>query len=303
MNSNQRKELLILSGALALITLLFFVDIFTPFLHNVWFLYTFPLLFSFPLTRKGISYIFSAVITLFILIELFWVNKPVAQPDIWKFSHIYAAITFWLIAFLLERYKRSISFKALNDKLKELNEELLKEVNERMLVEDKLRGMSILDELTGLYNRRGFFELAEKQLAVSKRNKKSVMLVFMDLDNLKRINDASGHKEGDNALIDVSDVMKDTFRKSDIIARIGGDEFVVFSGEDTEGTAVAAVARFQKNIDSRNEGSGRHYELSVSTGYVICHDFEKCSVENLLDKADKSMYIQKALKNQVRPIL
>jgi diguanylate cyclase (GGDEF)-like protein len=130
-----------------------------------------------------------------------------------------------------------------------------------------------------------------------------VALIFMDMDNLKKINDVFGHKEGDNALTDLSNVLKYTFRRSDIIARIGGDEFVVFSGEDTEDTAVAAVARLQKNIDSRNISNDRSYEISISIGYVICDDYEKCTVESLLEKADKSMYVQKLLKNRVRSLL
>jgi hypothetical protein len=159
MNSEKRKELLILSGALVLMTLLFLADIFTPFLHNVWFLYTFPLLLSFPSTRERISYIFASVITVFILIEIFWANKPPSQPDIWKISHLYAIASFWLIAVLLERYKKSVGFKAISEKLRELNEELIKGAGERMLMEDKLRRISIIDDLSGLYNRRGFLSL------------------------------------------------------------------------------------------------------------------------------------------------
>jgi diguanylate cyclase (GGDEF)-like protein len=205
-----------------------------------------------------------------------------------------------LIAALLERYKRSIGYQALSDKLRELNDELLKEVNERMLVEEKLRRISIIDDLTGLYNRRGFFELAEKQLAAAMRNRMKAFLFFMDLDNLKKINDVSGHKEGDNALLDASIVIKDTFRQSDIIARIGGDEFAVFSAEEAEDTAGSIISRLQNNIDWHNKRNRRPYELSISTGYVICDDFEKCSIGRMMEKADKSMYQHKLLKNQMR---
>lgn len=206
MPSDKSKELLIFLSAVTLAALLFAVDIFTPFLHNVWFLYTFPLLLSFPSNRKGASYILSAVITLFIVIEILWFNKPAVPADIWKLSHVYAFIVFWIMAALLERYKRSIGFNMLNDKIKETNEELLKEVQERRQAEEKLRKLSIIDELTGLYNRRGFFELAEKQLALAGRNGIKALLIFMDMDNFKKINDTFGHKEGDNALMDMNTI-------------------------------------------------------------------------------------------------
>ena len=298
MSDGERKESLILLSALTLIILLFLFDILTPFLHNVWFLYTFPLLLSFPSTRKGISYILSATITLFISIEILLVNNPPALPNIWKISHVYAFIGFWIIAVLLERYKRAIGFRALNEKIKEANTKLQNEIRERALIQDKLRRISIIDELTGLYNRRGFFELAEKQLAVIMRKNMKALLVFMDLDNLKVINDTLGHGEGDDALIDTTGILRATFRQSDIIARIGGDEFVVFSGEETEDTIGAMISRFQGKIGDHNKKNVRPYELSISIGYVFCSKYEKCSIGRLLEIADKRMYEHKLRKNR-----
>ena len=86
--------------------------------------------------------------------------------------------------------------------------------------------MSLHDELTGLYNRRGFITLAEQQLKIADRMKTSILLLFGDLDGMKFINDTFGHQEGNQALIDTTNILKDTFRGSDILARVGGDEFL-----------------------------------------------------------------------------
>ena len=95
--------------------------------------------------------------------------------------------------------------------------------------EEALLALSLTDELTGLYNRRRFFVLTEQCLKVAVRTKKRSLLLFIDMDDLKWINDHYGHNEGDQALIDLANILKKTFRESDIIARIGGDEFVVLS--------------------------------------------------------------------------
>ncbi len=99
---------------------------------------------------------------------------------------------------------------------------ILNDITESKQLEDQLSVMSITDELTGLYNRRGFITLAEQQLRISERTKNRILLFFADLDGMKWINDTLGHKEGDNALIEVSMVLKETFRSSDVIARMGG---------------------------------------------------------------------------------
>jgi diguanylate cyclase (GGDEF)-like protein len=124
----------------------------------------------------------------------------------------------------------------------------------------------------------------------------------MKLDNLKIINDTYGHKEGDNALRDINSIIKSTFRQSDILARIGGNEFVVFSVGDIDDKTTAAISRFQTNISRQNNIGGRQYDLSVGLGYVICDDFEKSTVETLLEKVDKSMCIQKLLNIQAKQL-
>ncbi len=167
------------------------------------------------------------------------------------------------------------------------------DITERKRMEDALRTMSLVDELTGLYNRRGFFNLAEQQLKVSDRTKRRMMLLFADFDGLKRINDAFGHPEGDRALIEVADDLKETFRESDIVARIGGDEFVVLAIEtDGVGTEIL-VTRLWKNLEARNARGGHCYKLSLSMGIARYDPEHPCSIDELLTQADRAMYEQK----------
>ncbi|MEW6109159.1 MAG: GGDEF domain-containing response regulator [Nitrospirota bacterium] len=165
-------------------------------------------------------------------------------------------------------------------------------------LQKKLLKMSFTDELTGLYNRRGFFTLAEQQLKLSDRLKNLIYMLFADLDNLKGINDSLGHHEGDQALIETAKILKDTFRQSDIIARIGGDEFVVIPIGSTEYGARIAVSRLYQNIEVQNAKKKKNYTLSLSVGLAYYDPAAPCSVDELICRADKSMYEQKRQKQK-----
>jgi diguanylate cyclase (GGDEF)-like protein/PAS domain S-box-containing protein len=174
------------------------------------------------------------------------------------------------------------------------------DVTERKRMGDEIRALSIMDQLTGLSNRRGFLALAEQQLKIADRTKKELLLLYLDLDGMKWINDTLGHKEGDNALIEVAAVLKETFRSSDIVARIGGDEFAVLAIDMTEGNADIQMARLQDQIDRYNGRENRRYRLSVSVG-CSCYDPENpCSIDELMASADERMYIEKRRKREVR---
>ena len=164
---------------------------------------------------------------------------------------------------------------------------------ERRRVEKALRALLLVDDLTGLYNRRGFLTLSQQQLKTADRMKIRMALLFADFDHLKRINDTLGHPEGDLALIEIADVLKETFRESDIIARIGGDEFVVLAIE-TDGAGPEFLAtRLQESLEARNARGDRRYRLSLSAG-TACYDPEHpCSIDELLSRADRLMYKQK----------
>lgn len=166
-------------------------------------------------------------------------------------------------------------------------------------VEDTLYNLSITDELTGLHNRRGFFTLTEYLLKVAKREKQGIYLLYLDLDNMKEINDTFGHSEGDNVLIDIAHILKTNYRDSDVIARIGGDEFVVVPVGTTGDNVELITDRLQKQIDIHNEKSNRSYKLSVSKG-IVYYDSEKpCSIDELLTEADKLMYEHKKFKQKI----
>ena len=164
-------------------------------------------------------------------------------------------------------------------------------------IEEALQALSLIDELTGLYNRRRFFVLTEQYLKVSVRTKKKLVLLFIDMDNLKWINDHHGHNQGDQALIDLANILKKTFRESDIVARIGGDEFVVLS-ESTDENSEIVLTRLYENIKDHNAKRSRSYALSISVGTTQFDPKYPISIDELLSKADALMYAQKRKKSK-----
>jgi diguanylate cyclase (GGDEF)-like protein len=153
----------------------------------------------------------------------------------------------------------------------------------------ELEKMSIVDELTGLYNRRGFRMLAEQQLKLVRRSGRAPVIVFVDINEMKWINDNLGHEEGDGALRDAAKVLKDSFRDSDIVARLGGDEFVIFA-IDAGANAELLRARVHANVDELNANRTHGYRLSLSVGVVQYDPAEPQSIDALIAKADKLMY-------------
>ncbi|HBH60779.1 MAG TPA: hypothetical protein DDX85_03355, partial [Nitrospiraceae bacterium] len=162
--------------------------------------------------------------------------------------------------------------------------------------EQQLKAMTITDELTGLSNRRGFFMLAEQQLKIAARHKKVAFLVYADLDDLKKINDTAGHQAGDQALMDVGDILRKTYRKSDIIARIGGDEFAVFLVDFAADLPEIITSHLQRNIDIYNMANKGGSALSVSIGTASWDPQHPCDLDELIAHADTVMYEQKKHK-------
>jgi len=173
---------------------------------------------------------------------------------------------------------------------------IMQDITDRKRMEEEIFTLSITDQLTGLYNRRGFLSLAGQQLKLSERNKSGLLLFFADLDLLKLINDLLGHKEGDKALIESANIFKETFRASDIIARLGGDEFAVLA-IDIKGTNPEVfTTRLQQLIDIWNNRENRKYKLSISMGFAYYDPENPRSIDNLIARADKLMYEQKQNK-------
>ncbi len=171
-----------------------------------------------------------------------------------------------------------------------------KDITERRKMEDDLRTLSLTDELTGLYNRRGFFASAEGLQKIAKREKRGLFMLYVDLDGLKEINDTYGHQGGDKALIEVADILKETYRESDIIARLGGDEFAVFPIGKEGDNIEAITARMQEKINIRNEERTTGYKLSMSWGVAYFDPAKPLPIDAMLNAADKAMYKQKQSK-------
>lgn len=167
---------------------------------------------------------------------------------------------------------------------------------QRTRTENELRDLSLVDELTKLYNRRGFMTLSEQQLKVAHRTKKEMAIFYADLDELKKINDRFGHDEGDAALVEAADLIRDVFRDSDIMARLGGDEFVVLAIDVAEGKAASLSRRLREKVAARNARTGQRYALSFSLGVARYDPDEPCMLAELLAQADRKMYQDKSSK-------
>ncbi len=167
-----------------------------------------------------------------------------------------------------------------------------------VLHQESLRVMSVTDELTGLANRRGFQTMAVKQLQLARRQKKGVYLLYADLDGLKEINDECGHQEGDAALVETANLLKTTFRESDIVARIGGDEFVVVPIGSTGDNIPAIVGRLMAHLAEVNAVRHKSYDLSLSVGVAYFDPEHPCTVDELLAAGDQFMYEEKKRKGR-----
>lgn len=199
---------------------------------------------------------------------------------------------------VLMRVKNQLLIKQQYQQLLEQNQRLEHEIQERLKAEADIRQLSLTDDLTGLYNRRGFFWLANQQFKIARRTQMLCCLLFVDLDGLKQINDSLGHEIGDRMIVDTAQILKQTFRDSDIIARLGGDEFVIFVPICSRNTDEF-YPRLQASIDRYNQDHNYLYQLSISIGVTQCALNENVSLEQLIEEADKLMYEHKRAKRLV----
>lgn len=174
---------------------------------------------------------------------------------------------------------------------------LLKAANE------ELRNLSLTDDLTGLYNRRGFLFHAEQQLKLYRSRKSEedgLWLLMADLDGLKKINDTFGHEEGSFAIKKASELLKQSFRDSDIVARLGGDEFIVLIIDAANNLNEIIFDRIQKNLDDYNQKSEKPYAVAASCGLVKIGFADDSTVEEIMREADEEMYRQKRSRKAER---
>lgn len=177
---------------------------------------------------------------------------------------------------------------------------LLSRLVNRMQTE--IQDLTLRDELTGVYSARGFNLLAEQALRMTRRAQAPFGVLFVDMDNLKVINDESGHNVGSAALVEAANLLTANFRETDIIGRVGGDEFVV-AGNFDEGEIAEIIDRLRAAAVQKNRAKGRKYSLSLSMGFAVTEHAANETLRSLVGSADKAMYEEKReKKRRVRPV-
>lgn len=179
---------------------------------------------------------------------------------------------------------------------------ILRDITERKEHEENLHNLAVTDELTGLFNRRGFKAAVSKALARAREAGQAISVLFIDVDGFKYINDTYGHEEGDKALLIISDVLKESFRRQDIIGRWGGDELVVAALDVPGGSVQQLANRFQEKLHRRCVEENLCFHLSVTIGSSDSESSRSYSLGKLLSDADTELYRQKnARQVQVEP--
>ncbi|SFL12864.1 diguanylate cyclase (GGDEF) domain-containing protein [Nitrosomonas aestuarii] len=164
-------------------------------------------------------------------------------------------------------------------------------------LENDLRKLALTDEMTGLYNHRAFCILGKQSFLESLRNDSVLILLYFDLDGLKKINDSLGHQIGSEMIIEFADLLKANFRRYETIARVGGDEFVVLSKQNqTDAALDTALKRLADAVDAANSKSNKPYKISYSEGKITGRAKDFPSLDDLLTKADALMYENKRKK-------
>ncbi len=170
---------------------------------------------------------------------------------------------------------------------------------ERQRKQIALEQMAYLDELTGVYNRHGFQALCKKYLKLTQRRGEQVILIYADLDHLKQINDTYGHQEGDRVLRYTADLLRTTFRESDIVARIGGDEFVVLALDAGPENMEPMLQRLQEKLSISVLGNhGLSYSFTLSIGVARASIESVYKMEDLIAEADAAMYGNKQSRKE-----
>jgi diguanylate cyclase (GGDEF)-like protein len=155
---------------------------------------------------------------------------------------------------------------------------------------DVEKKVSRTDYLTGMDNARNFYELAENELDRARRYGHNFSLAYMDVDNFKRVNDKFGHKTGDLLLKTIAGVMKGALRKTDIVARLAGDEFIILMPETDDAKAFETIKRLKSNLESCVKE--KSWPVSFSFGLLTCQNIPR-SVEEMIGIADGLMYSAK----------
>ncbi len=162
---------------------------------------------------------------------------------------------------------------------------------------NQLNRISMYDELTGVYNRRGFFEFSNRVLTAPENEGKRAVIIFGDLDNLKKINDTFGHEDGDYAIRCSATFIKSGLRNTDIVGRIGGDEFAAFAICEDENIIKSIPTRIKGIAAKHNHYSEKRYNITISVGTyeIICSP--ESNIQSFMKHADSALYEDKKNKN------
>lgn len=171
---------------------------------------------------------------------------------------------------------------------------------ERHRSQSTLRNLSLTDELTKLYNRRGFMTLGEQALKSAARVNSPLVLFYCDLDGLKQINDTHGHPEGDRAITGAAEILKKTFRQADVVARMGGDEFAILAGLDQTGGHEILMSRLRGNLAQYNLQNPGAHRVGLSVGLALFDPTRPSSITDLIRDADRDLYEEKKKKGFLR---
>lgn len=183
----------------------------------------------------------------------------------------------------------------LQQRLRAQVRDLEQAIVERKRAEEALRNLSLTDHMTGLYNHRGFFTLAEHQTKTARRTQQNGLLIYADMDGLKQINDTLGHHVGSQAITALAEILKQTFRDCDIVARLGGDEFAILAPNVPFEESESVANRLRGNIDLYNSES-REFKLGASIGVVQIDHTSNLTFEEQMASADRAMYENKRQK-------
>ena len=167
---------------------------------------------------------------------------------------------------------------------------------ELAVMAQRFEELSLVDDLTRLANRRAFLMHAEEKIRLAKRTQTPLTLLFIDVNDLKVINDGLGHSEGDQALVDAAAVLRRSVRETDLPGRLGGDEFAVllWGGEEAD---RAVRQRIQEELAAENGSSQRPYTLSLSVGGATFDPQQPAPLSTLVAEADADMYAQKRARS------
>lgn len=165
---------------------------------------------------------------------------------------------------------------------------------------NRLSGLYGLDQLTNIYNRVGFYQIAQKKFDMCVQFHRKAMIMFIDMDGMKKINDTYGHNEGDYALIALAAAIKKACNENQICARFGGDEFVVFQSGCGELCGEELSCRIQEMIYEHNRTFGKPYKIEASIGYYIIKPTAKTQLSKMIEIADEKMYEEKRMKHSER---